>query len=97
MIEAEDHNDNGGIFSLPVGFSLLAPPPAGIKPTVLKKFGNWNESEENIAKYPIHLVSNKDTFLAAWSKVSKFLHTSLWIFVLLLTLKRPRSHPKVVS
>ena len=65
MIEADGADKNGGIFSLPVTFSLKTCPPSGIKPTVLKKFGGWNEESENIAKYPIYSTSKNGIYLTA--------------------------------
>lgn len=71
MIEADGDDRNGGIFSLAVDFSLLVCPPRDRKPKLLKKFGNWNESTENLARYAIHTASkNGEIFFTASSDVS---------------------------
>ena len=71
MIEADGADSHGGIFSLSTDFSLLTCPPNGIKPKLVKKFGEWNESIENIANYPIHhAAKNNKIFITASSDVS---------------------------
>ena len=70
MIEANGENKNGGIFSLPNEVNLLTCPPPGIKPKLLKKFGNWDEKIENIAKYPVYITSKNGVFITASSAVS---------------------------
>lgn len=74
MLEASGENQNGGIFSLPVDFSLHTCPPKGKVPALLKKFGKWDEDTENFLKYPIHYASKNGIFLTASSDVSCF-HT----------------------
>jgi len=70
MIEADGEDNHGGIFSLTTGFSLLTCPPHGTKPKLVKKFGEWNESVENIANYPIHYAAkNNKIFITASSDV----------------------------
>lgn len=59
MLEASNENQNGGIFSLPVDFSLLSSPPDGKKPNLVQKFGTWSTDEENFLKSPVHFSSNK--------------------------------------
>ena len=51
MIEANGDNKNGGIFSYSTEPSLLTCPPKVFKPKLLKKFGDWNEETESLAKY----------------------------------------------
>ena len=71
MIETENDKHYGGIFSLPVDFSLLVCPPRDKKPKLIKKFGDWNETKENIANYPMYLTSKSNgVFLMASSDVS---------------------------
>ena len=70
MIEADGNDKNGGIFSVDADFTLLNCPPKDKKPTVLKKFGSWEESVENLAKYPVHAVSKNGVFITASSDVS---------------------------
>lgn len=70
MLEASEENQNGGIFTIPVDFSLLANPVKGKTPTLLKKFGSWDENMENFLKYPVHLASQNGIFLAASSEVN---------------------------
>ena len=78
MLEADEDDRNGGIFSLPIDFTLLSCPPKGKKPLLLKKFGTWNESVENWSKYPIHHVAKKGgIFLTASSDVSSKLKSTL--------------------
>jgi len=55
---------------LPVDFTLLSCPMKGRKPTLLKKFGSWDESAENWLKYPIHSAAKGGIFLTASSDVS---------------------------
>nr|XP_047135037.1 uncharacterized protein LOC100199215 isoform X2 [Hydra vulgaris] len=64
MLEANDRDSNGGIFSIPVEHNSLSCSKL-YKPTLLKKFGTWNESVENIAKYPLCIVSDKEFSMAA--------------------------------
>lgn len=59
MLEASNNNQNGGIFSLPVDFSLLRSPTKGLKPTLIRKFGRWNTNSENFLKFPIYYSTNK--------------------------------------
>jgi len=70
MLEADGEDQNGGIFSLPVDFTLLNCPPKDKKPVLLKKFGTWNESTENWSKYPVHTAGKGGIFLTASSEVS---------------------------
>ena len=65
MIEADGNDQHGGIFSIPNDFSLLSCPTTGNKPTVLKRFGTWNEATENIAANPIYLTQQNGIFLTA--------------------------------
>ena len=51
MIEAGGANLNGGIFSSPLSESWLSALPSSAKPKLIKKFGDWDESVESIAKY----------------------------------------------
>ncbi|XP_065647462.1 uncharacterized protein LOC100205261 isoform X2 [Hydra vulgaris] len=64
MLEANSMDSNGGVFSIPVEHNSLLCSKFH-KPTLLKKFGTWNELVENIAKYPLCIVSNKGFFMAA--------------------------------
>eukprot|EP00111_Clytia_hemisphaerica_P010409 TCONS_00030414-protein len=65
MLEANSVDSNGGIFSLPVDFTLLNCPPKDKKPVLQKKFGSWNEETENLLKYPVTAGSKNGIFLAA--------------------------------
>ena len=65
MVEADGTDKNGGIFSLPVDFTLLNFAPKDKKPVLRKKFGNWNENTENLAKNPITAGSKNGIFLSA--------------------------------
>ena len=51
MIETNGDNKSGGIFSYSTEPSLLTCPPKVFKPKLLKKFGDWNEETESLAKY----------------------------------------------
>lgn len=79
MIEANGDDKNGGIFSLDAGFTLLNCPPKDKKPTLLKKFGNWDENVENLMKYPVHSVSKNGVFITSSSDVRYFLIRTLFI------------------
>ena len=70
MIEANGNDKNGGIFSVAVDFTLLTSPPQDKIPTLLKKFGNWNTTQENWLKYPIYSAAKGDILLTASSNVS---------------------------
>ena len=70
MIEANGDNKNGGIFSYSTEPSLLTWPPKGFKPKLLKKFGNWNEETESLAKYAPYITSSNGVFVKAGSAVS---------------------------
>ena len=70
MVEADGEDQNGGIFSFTVVPSLLTCPPEDFKPTLLKKFGDWNEETELLAKYAPCISSNNGVFLKAGSVVS---------------------------
>ena len=65
MIEADGTDTNGGIFSLPVDFTLLNCAPKDKKPVLREKFGNWDENTENLAKNPITAGSKNGVFLSA--------------------------------
>ncbi|XP_047135033.1 uncharacterized protein LOC100209306 isoform X2 [Hydra vulgaris] len=64
MLEANNMDSNGGIFSIPVEHNSLSCSKL-YKTTLLKKFGTWNELVENIAKYPLCIVSSEGFFMAA--------------------------------
>ena len=70
MIEANGNNENGGIFSYSTEPSLLTYPPKGFKPKLLKKFGDWNEETESLAKYVPYMTSSNGVFVKAGSAVS---------------------------
>lgn len=46
MIEADGTDKNGGVFSRSATSS---------KPTLIKRFGDWNTEIENFVKYPIRV------------------------------------------
>lgn len=73
MIEGPNKDRNGGIFSIPVDFTLLSCPPKGVNITMIKKFGNWDENKENFLKYPIHFASKGRILISASSDVSSLL------------------------
>ena len=69
MLEANSNNANGGIFSIPVEYdSFLC--SKNYAPTLLTKFGNWNATVENIAKYPLCTAANRGFVMSANSMVS---------------------------
>ena len=70
MIEANGDNKNGIIFSYSTEPSLLACPPKVFKPKLLKKFGDWNEETESLAKYAPYITSSNGVFVKAGSAVS---------------------------
>ena len=70
MIEADGFGKNGGIFSAPVGFTLLNCPPKDKKPILLQKFGSWDEDKENWLKHPPTAGSKNGVFISASSDVS---------------------------
>ena len=70
MIEANGDNKNGGIFSYSTEPSLLTCPPKGFKLKLLKKFGNWNEETESLAKYAPYITSSDGVFVKTGSAVS---------------------------
>ena len=65
MLEANGADSNGGIFSLPVDFTLLNCAPKDKKPVLQKKFGSWDENTENFLKHPVTAGSKNGIFLAA--------------------------------
>ena len=75
MIEAVDPKNSsnivGGIFSASNKYSLLTCPPHGSKSRLVKKFGDWNESLENIGRFPVYFGNkNSKIFITASSDVS---------------------------
>ena len=70
MIEANGDNENGGIFSYSAEPSLLTCPSKGFKPKLLKKFGDWNEETESLAKFAPYITSSNGVFVKAGSAVS---------------------------
>ena len=50
IIEADGKGKWGGIFSGPTSANLLTVPPKELKPSLLRKFNNWDESVSNFAK-----------------------------------------------
>ena len=88
MVEADGTDTNGGIFSLPVDFTLLNCAPKDKEPILIKKFGTWNENTENFLKNPITAGSKNDIFLSA-SRSDVSLHLDfLRIFIFDNNLKR---------
>ena len=70
MVEANGEDQNGGVFSFTVVPSLLTCPSEDFKPTLLKKFGDWNEKTELLAKYAPCISSGNGVFLKTGSVVS---------------------------
>ena len=82
MIEANGNNENGGIFSYSTEPSLLTYPPKGFKPKLLKKFGDWNEETESLAKYIPHMTLNDGVFVKAGSAVIAWADVGFWLTIL---------------
>nr|XP_047134262.1 uncharacterized protein LOC100206071 [Hydra vulgaris] len=61
MLEAKNQDSYGGIFSIPVEYDSFSCSKS-YRPTLLTKFGTWDESVENIAKYPL-CISLKNGFV----------------------------------
>lgn len=67
MVEANGKDTNGGILLVDSDFSLLNCPPKNKKPTLVKKFGSWDDTEENWLKFPIHYAKKNGAFITASS------------------------------
>ena len=53
MIEASGEDQNGGIFTASVDYSVLECQPKSVKINLKKKFGDWDEQIENYLKFPL--------------------------------------------
>ena len=70
MLEANGDNKNGGIISYSTEPSLLTCPRKVFKLKLLKKFGDWNEETEPLAKYALYITSSNGVFVKAGSAVN---------------------------